>query len=390
MMSKYNDLSLTWFGDVKSISGTAQHSRELLKRLLSGGARIRVEHMPTQMTDESLDSWWKDTFKRCEQEPPGMVRINACPPQAGKQNVAGGPNVLFAYWETQAVPHTWIERINKYNMLIVPTPSLASPGATAGVSIPVKVSRYPLDIEKYSKFSARPKISDVDDSDFVIGFTGGWNNQTNVSDAIIAYLSMFDTTDRVKMVVKTYGKVPHDPGYKGKILKMVKEIKNAVDKPNTPPVVVVADALPQVSVDALIGRFDLLVSASRGEARNISMLKALAMGKTCITPGVLANADIHQLVSATGLSYSIPFSLEPVIQMQGMYSALDRWGRPDLCMTMDYMRKVHLDKLTGQIPRNARKAVCECLAECWDAEKVTDEFADLVRSIVPKVERITL
>jgi glycosyltransferase involved in cell wall biosynthesis len=347
---KYESLSFTWHGDITSISSTAQHAREMLKPLIEGGANVCLQPIKTGRAQLQLNTWWNEALKKHTQSPPGLVHINATAPHSGIANPTGGPTILYTHWETQEQPPvTWFNDLcsNKYTEVWTTTDSLAKQLSFLGKDARVLPYILPKEFNDFNKVA---KIHDVNDKTFVFGYTGMWNNRKNISDLIIAYLGQFSKADKVALVIKTNGGNPYDPNERTKIDNLVRDIKRQFNKHDQPPIVLLHDIFSETAMDSIIRRFDCFVSPSRGDARNITMIKSICNGTPCIYLDTLASKDIAVKVNNylgydSKHLYPINGFLEPVMQMGNYYPASSRWMRPNVGMMMDTMSKVHLKSI---------------------------------------------
>jgi len=375
---KYDHLSLTWRGDLTSVSSTAQHARRMLRPLIEGGAHIKTEPLNVNRPPAQLDQFWNDSLNRLVQAPPGIIHINATPPNGATKNPTGGPTVLYTHWETNQVPKHWLADLmsDKFQHIWVTTQSLCdslNPKPMAKLEV-LPFFLKPIDWKK----SDRMSIHGVHDQTFVFGCTGLWNNRKNLSDLVISYLGQFSSMDNVALVIKTNGMNPSDPNERAKIVRMVQEIKKTFHKPDLPQVVLLQDVFSQQAMDSIINRFDCYVSTSRGEGRNITMMKCLSHGKPCVAINTGASKDLFEAMGSSRVLYPVPYSLEPVMQMGDYYRATDMWPRPDVGAVMDSMRDAYFSSMTGENAQ-ARKD----LAKKARSVLTKNRLADLVGSAQP-------
>lgn len=352
---KYENYSLTWRGDLTSISSAAQHARRILKPLIDGGAHVKLEPMQTSRPPGDIEGYWDEQFKARSRIAPGIIHINCGAPDMQSKNPTGGPTVLMTHWETIDVPKHWVASINQfpYDEIWVPSRSNAE-ALEVHTGKPVRILPFCLDKESIKNTKPMEQIDGIAPGTFVFGTTGLWNNRKNLSDLLIAYIGEFSKADRTCMLIKTGGQNPYDPNERNKIKSMIKEIKKSFEKPDMPDIMLIQDILTQRAMDSIIARFDCFVSTSRGEGRNVTMLKAAAQGIPCIAIANGATKDIFEdLKAEPGMSSNtclaeIPYTIEPVMQMGKYYRAADRWPRPDCGSLMNSMRSAYLRAVMNQ------------------------------------------
>lgn len=342
----YKDISITWTGDITSIAGSAQHARQLLKPLIEGGAHIKLEPRKPGVPEIKLSEWWIDNIQRLIESPPGMVCINHGHPMQMRKNEVGGPTVLFTHWDTYNLPGEWVNRINEYDQVWTPTRSLAS-----NLKIITKKTSYILPYyleDKDFDYTTPAEIDGIDKSTFVFGATGHWNNRRNMTDVITAYIGAFSDKDNVALLIKTISNDSYNPNSRIDLINVINTIKGGFNKKDIPKIIVIQDPVDDKAMDEIINRFNCFVSASRGDSKNISMLKAMAKGKPCIFPLVHANADIINSMNIDKFKnyiYPISHSAIPVMQMGTYYTAYDFWANINVEELMVSMKKVFFDTL---------------------------------------------
>jgi len=358
MEQKYKNLSLTWFGDVTSISAEAQYARSLLQPLIEGGAYVKLEPMDSGLPPADLSSWWVATLGINTKYQPGFVKINHSKPPKVTANILGGPNILLTNWDTYNLPEGWRDFINRNHIeCITPGHIINGPGVkVTGLEVNLNEVFPSVTINNTDSRGAA-NIVDINSNTVVYGFTGSWNQRSNIQDLITAYTCEFTEKDNVALLIKTNGRTPSDANERAQILDLVRKIKGTVNKAGQPPVIVLQDIFSQEAMDAIINRIDIYVSAARGGQLNTTGLKCLAAGKTCILPSIGINGA---LVSRYAKDYPLVVrgygvSLEPQVSHPDS-NPLDQWGRPDLCGLIQQMRESFIDHLTKN-PEKAKQSV---------------------------------
>lgn len=375
-------ISITWLGDVTSISGPAQYARSLIKALIEAGVSIRLEPLQSNLPQADLDEWWIKTIQHMAQNQPGYVKICHCNPVQGTPNVFGGPNILLAHWDTLEIPRSWVSVINsKYTHLWSTTVTANDYLEKAGIAIPTSYLRVPIAIKPDTEAA---DIVDINPSTIVFGSTGYWDQRSNFSDLIISYISEFVPEDNVALVLKTGTTEYTDPNKRAAVLNMVREIKKQVNKPNHPPVIVLQDVFTQDAMDSIIKRFDVYVTTERGASTNITMGKALAMGKPVIgTKTDLANDYAHLLSDKNSMLSLVSNTIEPVYGFPNG-NPLDRWIKPDLDGLIKHMRRAYINvRLRNKNVADAAE-VSKMITERYDAAKIAAKLMITLGSMQKK------
>jgi glycosyltransferase involved in cell wall biosynthesis len=150
----------------------------------------------------------------------------------------------------------------------------------SGVTKPVKVIPYGLDIDKYKESNGQ-KIQQLVNS-FTFGFIGEFIERKNVKALVQAYHLEFDPREPVNLFIKTSKKdLEHVQGYFKHIRKGMKLRDNYKEE------VVICGMMPEEDYLSIMSQIDCFVIPSRGEACCIPSLEAMAMGiPTIYTEGI--------------------------------------------------------------------------------------------------------
>lgn len=381
MSKKYQDISLTWEGDVTSISGWAKHARGILRPLIEGGASIRLSMLSPSRPEVRVSKWWERQFEKLPKSPAGMVKVNHGGVSNISRNPTGGPVMLLGHWETAHIPAQWVTNINQhFDELWVPDEHLITEKTKEVLKIPIKVIPCPVDYDTINKSSDVISIAPVSPTHVVFGTVGQWNQRRNLSDLIVAYLSEFSKSDQVALVIKTFGNTPGDPNDKMRIVQLVKELKNSVSKGGAPEIVLIQDILSEAAFYSLIRRFTIYVSTSRGESKDITMGLCAALGKQCVYVDSHAHKTYTKMDNS--LLYPINYCHEPVIQMNQVYSSSDKWARPDVSAFAEGMRDAYIDFLTKDDLAEKRSALRNSVKKVLSPSACADQLAEAVRSAV--------
>ena len=340
----YKNISITWTGDITSISGSAQHARRMLEPLIEGGAHVKLEPRNPSAPEVKLSSWWISSIEKLTQSAPGMVCINHGHPGQMRKNEIGGPTVLFTHWDTYKIPIQWEKPMAEYDEIWTPTRSMSA-SIQEVTGTPAKVLPFPLQDQDFS-CSPVAEIDGIPPETFVFGAVGTWNNRRNFTDVITSYIGTFSSRENVALVIKTLAVNAFDPNSRASLLRVVATIKKGFNKQDIPKIVIIQDPLEDSAMDSVINRFNCFISASRCDNKNIAMMKTMAKGKPVIVPMLHANIDIINSMNIEKFKdyiYPIAHSAMPVMQMGNYYTANDFWANINLEQLMISMKKVYFN-----------------------------------------------
>lgn len=387
MNKKYLDVAINWYGDITSISGNSQYARNFIKYLIQNGASVRIFPIQPQAPVARLDEWWEKHLNLLVNSNQGYVDIYHGNPQGfDRSNRSFNKSVILTNWESTMVPISWQNTINeKYNQLWVTNKGAYSSALNSGIEIPIKYARPGVDFESLS--NDKLSIVGINDNTLVFGAVGVWNNRKNFSDLIISYSSEFIESDNVCLVIKTCGSSPNDPNEKVRIVNLVRELRKNINNPSFPPIVLLQDLYSYDTMNAIINRFDIYVSTSRGESKAFPLLYSMYKGKPCIIPyDTHINSDIINFNSKykSEILYHYGTVAEPIIQMGTVYSSRDYWSRPNTADLSQKMKQAFSDYLTKDLRSESIKQ--SLLAkENFNIDICVDQFAENCKNIIKDV-----
>jgi glycosyltransferase involved in cell wall biosynthesis len=378
MSNKYSDISLTWEGDITSMSSWAQHVRAILKPLVLGGASVRINIQQPTRPERVLDKWWEEQFGILTKAEPGLVKFNHGSVSNTSPNTTGGPLILFTHWETHNIPQRWVHPLNNapFKEVWVPSAKMLTDDKVKPLVKPCRHLDFPINVKFFDKFKEPIDISEVGEGTTVFGAVGQWNQRRNLSDLIIAYLTEFNANDDVALVVKTFGNNIGNVDERNRIHQLIAELKRSMSKDGgLPRVVVIQDIFNYETFYGIMRRFDIFCSSSRGESTNISMKIAGAMGKPCIYLDVGPNQEFTELGSP--LMHPVDYVFEPVMSMGNIYSAKDYWARPNVMSYALSMRKAYIDATAGRsLLRPESEKLIQKVDSRWGSRRVLSDFVN--------------
>jgi hypothetical protein len=381
----YEDIAFTWTGDVTSISSYAQYARALLEPLIKGGATVRIEPMRPVKPNADLPQWWHETLQKCTKIGPLYTKISHCEPHQASANIMGGPHILLTHWPTASLPMTWRQFLSgsNFSLLLTTNPQALEEDFLKSIPLEKGFIPVPLDADPYGKDVS--EITDVKPNTFVFGSVGYWNQKSNFSDLLIAYTTEFSASDNVALVIKTLTRNPNDPNEGARLLQLVREQKNAINKPDKPPVIIIQDVFDEVALNAIIRRFNCYVSTKRGTSVDISLGKCVSMGKPVITTNVgISKMYLNDCKALPKAIRMVPMTQEPVTMFEGG-NPLDSWGRCDVGTLCKHLKQMYIDHITCDKVTSTEvvKMKDKCL-DLYSTEVVVERFAKYIRSYSPK------
>jgi hypothetical protein len=199
--------------------------------------------------------------------------------------------VAFTAWETDRAPNDWVQRLERYDRVLVPSQFCRDGLLAAGLSTPVFVVPH---ITERIPLSTAPSPSPAGDDAFVFYLIATWTTRKAILDAVAAYAMAFDRADNVRLVIHTtaedhvalarirQGATPQSPYDGHSSFSLAKALAGHA---NVPKIELSTYPLDRTGIGELHGRGDCFVSLSRGEGWGLCAFDAGAVGNPVIVTG---------------------------------------------------------------------------------------------------------
>lgn len=239
----------------------------------------------------------------------------------------------FAVWETDKIDDRWIEWINEVDKVIVPCTWNKEVFEKCGIIKPIEVIPH-----IFNPFEIKPAIiNGVNSDDYVFYTIGQWSNRKGIADVIKVYLDEFKSTDKVCLVVKTFG-----DNFSGSQKNIIRNKVNNILKYYSDPakIVLVLGELSDEQIQALHKRGDCYVSLAKAEGYGLGMLDAAGNNKPVISTAFGGQLDFLQSNLLVG------YDLVPVKGMEWIpwYNEKQNWAQPKLKHAQKIMRELFENK----------------------------------------------
>jgi glycosyltransferase involved in cell wall biosynthesis len=239
------------------------------------------------------------------------------------REAAGRRLVAFTTWETDRLPEGWLEILDRYDQVLVPSRFNRDTFVAAGLATPVSVVPH---IARPVRSPTRPAGPASDT--FVFYSIATWTARKAVLDTVGAFVNAFKADDDVTLVIHT---TAEDHVARGRVIRGVKPwvrnrestwftLATALAGHGDPPRIVLSTRiLDRAGVAALHTRGDCFVSLSRGEGWGLGAFDAGAHGNPVVVTGWGGTLDM--LVA--GYPYCVDYDLTPT-----MLDEPDDWWSP--------------------------------------------------------------
>jgi glycosyltransferase involved in cell wall biosynthesis len=257
---------------------------------------------------------------------------------------ADGKSLLsFTTWETDRLPPDWVEILNHYDRVLVPSRFNAAVFEASGIESPVHVvphiARRP-----------QPSLSAAADDMFSFYVIATWTSRKAVIDVVSAYLRAFSASDRVRLVIHTTnvdliaherfarnGAVPASPQCR----TWFTLARALAGRRSAPEIRLSTRVLSRGEVDALHAGCDCFVLLSHGEGWGLPAFEAAAAGKPVIVTSWGGSLDFLP----DGYPYRVEYDLVPTLTAEPdawwQPRAGERWARARVDHAAQLMREVY-------------------------------------------------
>ena len=300
---KYSAVEARFAGPFLSHSGFAKMNREIVKRLVAGGAKIQTFPIGSQV-DVSEDIV-KEINRLSAQN-----TSDKCPCVYGMTIPSlmnnAGPRILYTMMESsKGIHREYAERLCLSSEIWVPSEYLRKILVDAGVSS--KTFTMPLGVDPVI-FSptVKPMQLPLNTKKFKFLSLFWWSYRKGYDLLPKAYAREFSADDDVCLIISTK---PHASGRAGSEAKMeeIRKIVNFIVKgvrPDKPPQVIVHnDYLSENELASLYTACDAFALLSRGEGFGLPYFEAGACGLPVIATNCTAQSDY--------LDESVAYMIEP-------------------------------------------------------------------------------
>jgi glycosyltransferase involved in cell wall biosynthesis len=254
-------------------------------------------------------------------------------------------------WETDRLPASWVAMCNNMDEIWVPCKWNVDVFKQSGVTVPVVCVPHCIDFTEFNDLESSSSIvsqipqsreKDIVNELNVFNFYSifQWSTRKNPEGLIRAYLSEFDATDNVNLVLKTY-LGSNSTEDKQQIISLIKKVKSDCQLEKTPPITLLHGSLSRQEILTIHKSCDCFVLPHRSEGWGVPHFEAMASGKPVIATGYGGNTEFMNEFN----SWLLPYNLSPVYGMgRPTYNAKAHWAEPNLQALQLSMREAFTDR----------------------------------------------
>ncbi|MDA8358192.1 MAG: glycosyltransferase [Actinomycetota bacterium] len=251
------------------------------------------------------------------------VVVHSCPLWSEQLEREVGSRSLVAYttWETDRVPPEWVEILNRYDRVLVPSSFNAAIFRACDVTLPISVVPH---IARLPRVTEAPRR--VDDR-FTFYVIATWTTRKAILDVVSAYLQAFTAGDPVVLVIHTTdedviarGRFDRSglvqPAHGASWFSLARALGG---RRSVPEIRLSTRSLSLEGIDALHAACDCFVLLSHGEGWGLGAFEAAAAGNPVIVTGWGGTLEFLP----SGYPYLVEYDLVPTIDAEQ-----DAWWRP--------------------------------------------------------------
>lgn len=250
-------------------------------------------------------------------------------------------NIGYAAWETDRLPRNWADYCNQMNEIWVPSDYNVGCFKRSGVTVPVIKIPHAIEIDKDNQINTKLEITS--DNSFIFYSIGQWIERKNMLGLLKAYLTEFDSDEKVCLVIKSY-RLNTSIKEQEIIKEQVKALKATLRLNQYPPIKFFGQLFTRDEIKALHNACDVYVAPVRSEGWGIPIAEAMTYEK----PVIATNYSGQIEFAKPEHSYLIDCQETPCAGMIfGDYNGKMSWAEPDL---------MHLKKLMRHTFNNRKEA----------------------------------
>lgn len=347
-------MKVLYTGAVLDSSGYAEAGRNYVSALLAQSS-IDLSVQPC-----SFESWKTDMpdFQR-KLKPvlnkkfgnPDVHIIHLTPDNFPRFRTPGAKNIGMTVWETDRLPSNWVGFCNQMDEIWVPCQYNIDSFVSSGVLAPIRKLPHGFDLAEMQGSKPVQKIAEGFPSDrFSFYSIFQWSARKNPEGLIRAYLSEFDASEKVALVLKTYNFNNSDLDK----LQLVESIKKLKSEISGPPIILVHSGLSRAEMLTLHRRGDCFILPHRSEGWGLGAFEAMAMGKPTIATNYGGNLEFMSKQN----SWLVDYELTNISGMnRANYASSMKWAEPNLASVRAAMREVFVNE--GLRKEKSQKALIE-------------------------------
>lgn len=373
-------IPLRWIGPVFDTSGYASATRGYLRGLIESKEFDLSVGAVTFEKEKTTHGNFTDLVKPVlNREIEFDIQVTHLTPEnyPGVRNKDALYNIAYTVWETDRLPHSWVELCNLMDEIWVPSEWNVEVFRKSGVTKHIHV--VPHIIEVKENVPTQKVSLGVDDDTFVFYSIFQWIERKNPIALLKAYLTEFTADEKVCLALKSY-RVNATAQEQSLIKQEIARVKKALNMPTAfPEMRFFGKLLTAEQMAGFHDRGDCFVLPHRGEGFGIPHAEAMALGKPVIATGYSGNLEFMNKEN----SYLVDHQLTPVCNMIfPNYFGYMNWAEPSVSHLRALMREVYEHQQEAKkVGERGKQDVSERLSRTRIVQNIVDRVKQIQENL---------
>ena len=288
-------MKVEYLGEAFRDTGYGDATRRNIVLLKRAGFNVSVTQIDaddTKLTDDWKYQECKKLHKRFKNPDIRISHVLACVMNHPMIHKPGIKNICYTTWETDLLPTDWVTKINKYSdECWVTATRIKKVFESSGVTVPIKVlppTIFPEDLKAVqapiNQEHLDPIINNLKPKNFCFYSIFQWIPRKNPDALLEAYISEFDTSEPVTLLLKCY-RVDHSRTETRVLVQTIQNLTTEMGcgKELLPDILLIHEELSNESMKAVHKLGDCFVLPHRGEGTGLPIVDAIMFNNPVIT-----------------------------------------------------------------------------------------------------------
>jgi glycosyltransferase involved in cell wall biosynthesis len=368
-------MKILYTGALFDSSGYAEASRNYVSALIDQpGIELAAQSVSFEGWKTNLEAFNQKVqpFLNRDIGTPDVHIVHLTPENFPRFRRPGVKTIGMTVWETDTLPPGWVPLCNLMDEIWVPCDWNVEVFRASGVTVPVRKIPHCIDTSEFQNVKNSESIAgQINSNRFNFYSIFQWSSRKNPEGLLRAYLSEFEPSDNVALVLKTYY-MNNSAQDKQMIIDAIKRVKSDLQLAETPPVLLIHGGMSRNEILTIHNCCDCFVLPHRAEGWGVPHFEALAMGKPVISTGYGGNLEFMQLAN----SWLLSFFITPVAGMgRPTYNGKMHWAEPNLDNLQRSMREAY----TNRELTKSKGAAGKLKVEQFNLQKVGARIVEVLR-----------
>lgn len=342
-------VSVKYVAPIFEPSGYGRAARDYCYALIEAGVDLTIQpinfkHSYSDFIDSSIQRLAPYLYRDIKFD----AQIIHCTPEHWPTYLHNTkPNICMFAWETDKIPTPWLSHLNNDLVSTIWVPCTLNRQTVEDVTSKlVSVVPHTLDVGAIAGHAQSLELRGVPDDTFVFYSILQWTERKNPEALLKAYLTGFNNTDSVLLLLKSYRFGFSDDGT-AEMTNRIAMLRQRLGLKSYPKILLIPNKLNTLQLLSLHQRGDCYVSAHRGEGWGIPLSTAICAGNYAIATNWSGNKEYMNHRTSSLVDYF----LTPVCDQEysPWYTGDQRWADISVYDLSNTMRKVYNDPASHKV-----------------------------------------